>query len=336
MRHVQRRRVAILMYHGFTEETAHDRENRDGNHLHVDMFARQVGYLAQRHNIVSLHEFIDAIQSGISLPDHTVVLTMDDGYRSNYELALPILERHRAKATIFLTTGFVESGMPLWPDRVEWIVARAEPGEYGVTLNGELTRLKFRDERERARTFDELIRAFKAMPQAYRDDAIRVLADELLPGSATFEDSPDIYRPLEWDDVRAMVQSGLISIGNHTHTHVILSRVDVDRQQDEIQTAHEAIEAKTGIGCDLFCYPNGLDGDFGPEAQQLLRRQGYRCALTAIPGFNGPESSLFELRRFPVLDSATFDEFLLSLYGGIWNLFSKSSPRSPRHAKVQS
>jgi peptidoglycan/xylan/chitin deacetylase (PgdA/CDA1 family) len=300
MRHVQRQRVAILMYHGFRNERGcREWENKDGNHLHIDKFSRQIGYLVRHHHVISLHELVDAMCAGKELPDHTVVLTMDDGYRSDYRLAFPILKQHAVNATIFLTTAFVDSKEPLWADRVEWLFGHAKPAVYDVALDGPPLRLALRNERERREAFDAVVQMLKSIPQEKRDDAVEALADRLLPDQAPF-------------------------VGNHIHSHVILSRADARRQRGEIQTAHDIIEKRTGVRCDLFCYPNGLAGDFDAETQRFLRDRGYRCALTAIPGFNDRSSNVFELRRFTVRDDATFDEFLLSLYGGIRGLVSKT------------
>lgn len=335
MRHVQRQRVAILMYHGFTDRRGRQQqENLEGNHLHIDKFARQVEYLVRHHHVASLEEVIDALCTGATLPDHTVVLTMDDGYRSNYKLAFPILKRHAAKATIFITTEFVNSKEPLWPDRVERFVQRAKPAAYEVILDGTPLKMTLRTEGERLRAFATLVDRLKTIPQEKRDAAVDALANGLLPRQAAFDGLPDIYRPLEWHEIKEMLSSGVVSVGNHTHTHVILSRVDGTRRHSEIQTAHDIIQKKTGVRCNLFCYPNGLEGDFDAETQRLLKQLGYRCALTAIAGFNDRASNLFELRRFPMLHDASFDEFLLSLYGGLRGLMSRAMHRSSREAKV--
>ena len=48
----------------------------------------------------------------------TVAVTFDDGYRDNYENAFPVLQRYGIPATIFLTTGNIDSKEPLWFERL--------------------------------------------------------------------------------------------------------------------------------------------------------------------------------------------------------------------------
>jgi peptidoglycan/xylan/chitin deacetylase (PgdA/CDA1 family) len=70
-------------------------------------------YLSRHYNVVSLNDLYRHLESEDSR-GMVVAVTFDDGYRDNYECAFPILERYRIPATIFLTTGVMDSGEPLW------------------------------------------------------------------------------------------------------------------------------------------------------------------------------------------------------------------------------
>ncbi|MFC1633559.1 polysaccharide deacetylase family protein [Planctomycetota bacterium] len=55
------------------------------------------------------------IQNGTSLPSKAIAVTLDDGYRDNYENAYPVLKEYNIPATVFLTTGFIGTGkIPRW------------------------------------------------------------------------------------------------------------------------------------------------------------------------------------------------------------------------------
>ena len=86
----------ILYYH---------RVNDDGDpffpSMPVDVFERQMRFVARRYKVVSLGRLIEHLESGS--PETVLAITFDDGYRDNYESALPILQRYGLKATIFLT-----------------------------------------------------------------------------------------------------------------------------------------------------------------------------------------------------------------------------------------
>jgi peptidoglycan/xylan/chitin deacetylase (PgdA/CDA1 family) len=93
------RGVPVLMYHAFT-----DGEDRERYVLPRRSFARQLRLLAAlRYRVVSFEQLAQTLREGLPPPHRSVVLTVDDGYR-DFELVQPLLERHRASATLFLVS----------------------------------------------------------------------------------------------------------------------------------------------------------------------------------------------------------------------------------------
>lgn len=65
----------------------------------------QFSYLVKNgYHVISLKELYGALTTGSKLPDNPVVLTFDDGYRSFYENAFPLLKKYNLKATEFVIT----------------------------------------------------------------------------------------------------------------------------------------------------------------------------------------------------------------------------------------
>jgi glycosyltransferase involved in cell wall biosynthesis len=97
--------VPVLMYHAFTTSGERDRFV-----LPASSFNAQLRLLrALRYRVITLEELAAALRSGEPLPPRAVVLTIDDGYRDNFEIAQPILERHGLSATVYLVSGRLES-----------------------------------------------------------------------------------------------------------------------------------------------------------------------------------------------------------------------------------
>lgn len=67
-------------------------------------------------NVLDLADAVNMLQAN-QLPSRVLCITFDDGYRDNYENALPILEKHGLTATFFIATGFLNDGI-MWNDEV--------------------------------------------------------------------------------------------------------------------------------------------------------------------------------------------------------------------------
>lgn len=104
-----RKRVIILCYHGVTERLKRHPSDRSGLHIRSGRFEEQLNYLRRHYRVISLAEFIEARKSNRGLPDRSVVLTFDDGYRNFLTSALPRLIARDMPVSVFLITDRVQS-----------------------------------------------------------------------------------------------------------------------------------------------------------------------------------------------------------------------------------
>jgi len=103
--------VPILVYHSIAP--THPGQNKEQRLLDVDtgVFRQQMDYLvANKYNVVPLSEVVDAVQGRGSVPPNSVAITFDDGWLSQYEHAVPILEQLHFPATFFVVTHQVGQG----------------------------------------------------------------------------------------------------------------------------------------------------------------------------------------------------------------------------------
>lgn len=88
--------VPILMYHHLSEDVT------NSEMVSPEQFEAQIRALSEAgYTGVSFDELQAYVLRGEPLPEKPVVITFDDGYRSNYTLAYPILQKYSMKATIF-------------------------------------------------------------------------------------------------------------------------------------------------------------------------------------------------------------------------------------------
>ena len=95
------RGVPVLMYHAFS-----DRGEEDRFIARKPAFERQLRLLKTlRYRPISLEQLARTLAAGEPLPKRSFVITIDDGYRDNFEIARPVLARMRIGATLFPVSG---------------------------------------------------------------------------------------------------------------------------------------------------------------------------------------------------------------------------------------
>lgn len=101
--------LPILMYHFFYDDTAGE-IGRDGNWLKVSDFEEQMRYLSENgFYFPTWEEVSDYVDGVVTLPERSVVVTVDDGNESFFRLAVPVLERLDIPATSFIVTSEVDA-----------------------------------------------------------------------------------------------------------------------------------------------------------------------------------------------------------------------------------
>lgn len=112
---LNRKRVVILCYHGVTERLNRHPSDHAGLHIRADRFETQLDYLRRHYHVISLAEFLKARKNNDPLPDRSVVLTFDDGYRNFLTGALPRLIAREMPVSVFLITDRIrmENGLDM-------------------------------------------------------------------------------------------------------------------------------------------------------------------------------------------------------------------------------
>lgn len=130
-------------------------------------------------------------------------------------------------------------------------------------------------------------------------------------------ESPDGFpawpgEPLTWENVGVMLESGVMTLGAHTHTHPDLRQMDPAGAAGEIGTSNEIIERRLGESPRHFTYPKGW---WSPSADETVRRV-YRTATLGMGDSIGSESDLHKLNRVSVLRSDGMRAFVRKMRGG--------------------
>lgn len=172
-------------------------------------------------------------------------------------------------------------------------------------------------------TEDPVVVTFDDGTRDFVDVAVPLLVEHGVPATlyvatAFVEEQLDLpygAPPLSWAGLADAVSTGLVTVGSHTHSHVLLDRIAPDRVADELDTADQLIAEHVGVTPSHFAYPKALAGS--PAAERAVRAR-YRSAALAgtranVPGATDP----YRLARSPVQRSDAGRWFEAKLDGGM-------------------
>jgi peptidoglycan/xylan/chitin deacetylase (PgdA/CDA1 family) len=287
-RWAHRRQALIVTYHRLSEREG-------GARISARAFAEQTRYLAAHYTLVPLSQLADCLRRR-EIPQRMAAITIDDGYRDAYEIAFPILRKHRAPATIFVVAKFVDGTTWLWTDKTRYLTAQAAPQSLKVHISeigigGRTLRLELKGDASRAAAAESINAALKPLSEEARGAIIERLAFDLkapLP-----ERPPAEYSAINWGQAREMADAR-VEIGSHTLTHPILTGLSDERLREEVGQSRDRIQTALGRKVETFCYPNG---DYDPRTRREVARAGYQLAVTTEVGLNDERDDPLALRR---------------------------------------
>ncbi len=224
---------------------------------------------------------LDAVPERLAAPDYGppfAVLTFDDGYRDNVEHARPVLARHGAPWTLYVTSAFADQGGRLWWIELERAIAHLDRVQ--IRIGSRTLNLPARSPQEKALAFDAVYRDLRRGSEAELLDRIAGLCRRagFAPGRIASE------LCLSWPELRDLARDPSVTIGAHTASHPMLAKHAAEIAAQEIADGRARIEAELGRPVRHLSYPVGDPSSAGPREFALARRMDFATAVTTRPG----------------------------------------------------
>jgi peptidoglycan/xylan/chitin deacetylase (PgdA/CDA1 family) len=144
--------VPVLTYHKFTKGRG------DITTVSEKAFEEQMKFLRENgYHVIALDAFFDFLDLKRSIPRKSVVITADDGWRSFYEIAYPILKKYGYCATLFVYTDFIFSSSR---SQLDWDALR-EMNRNGIDIQSHTKTHRYLDRRLDAENYREYFEAVK-------------------------------------------------------------------------------------------------------------------------------------------------------------------------------
>ena len=264
---LNRKSPRVLMYHA-CEENESDFTRGLAINTSPSQFAAHLDYLVRHYRVVSLSDLLDSPAAG-----RLVAITFDDGFRSVYEHAWPLLRDRRLPAICYLTTDVVGNASLIWLNELNWFLQR-----HPTVSRSLITQRLGLDQ-------DCSVGAIiAALVERYDQPMIGELLGELR--SVLGVDSRALAKEsrlhLDWPEIAEMSAGGM-AFGNHTASHPPLANLPLASCEEEIRRAAAALAYLPGAGSTL-AYPFGSQTE---EVRQLAIGLGNR-SLLEVEGVNSP------------------------------------------------
>jgi peptidoglycan/xylan/chitin deacetylase (PgdA/CDA1 family) len=219
-----------------------------------------------------------------------VAITFDDGFKSVYTNAFPILKKFRAPFTVFLITATLGADRLLWLHRIHAAVDRLEPEKiYRI-----MARYSFR-----IRPGDSLketlgILVCQGTPEKLNSFADALASEARLKIADETRITNRIY--LSPNEAIEMMQAGM-TVGAHGHNHWSLETLDQSQTEAEISECKEKIEQTLGVQTLHYALPYGKTNSYVPP---LLERLGFESLCTVRRSLVRMNTDSFDLPRLMV------------------------------------
>ena len=307
--------LRVLTYHRVAESNETPHLNPGLISATPAMFAAQMDILARDYQVVSMENVLDAVENGAGLPDRAVLVTFDDAYRDFADHAWPILKKLNLPVTVFVPTAY-----PDQPERLFWWdkLHQAFSQEDRTELSTPIGTISLTSAEERGEGLKKLQGYIKALTH---EESMR-LVDQIHEAAViSYLIHPTV---LTWDELRRLAKDG-VTLGAHTQTHPILTRVSLGKARQEITCSQIDLEREIGNALPIFSYP---DGSHTEAIVNVLKEEGFKVGLNGPSGVNDLCTvDPFRIRRINVTRRST--PFVFRLRMSPWF----SSVETFRHRK---
>jgi len=252
---------------------------------------------------IALSDMIQKLKSG-DCSRQAVAITFDDGYADNLHIAVPLLNEAGLPATVFISTGFLDTRREMYwdelaqlllePNKLPDELALPLPDHNSLSVNlrefaGHYDQAEYKrnqtwrvtnptDPTPRHQFYRSACEALRRQSPDARCNGL-----EALYRSANLKPvvRPD-HRGLKVSEVQQLTNSEGIQIGAHTGNHISLANHSPDIQLQELIQCRDKLADLTGQRPVGLAYPYGGLNDFNATTMKVAEQADYQWACTTI------------------------------------------------------
>jgi peptidoglycan/xylan/chitin deacetylase (PgdA/CDA1 family) len=281
----------LLPYHHLVS----DEEVPHIKHLYpyksVEAFKKDLDYLPRHFKPVSLGDVISGIRNQTPRPEHSFLLTFDDGLREVYETIAPMLYRKGIPAVFFLNSAFVDNKTLFYKFGISLVTEALLRRQHSrATLNALAEALGIRA----GAGPEEIIKAVKGVTYANRA-SVEAAAGLLGISFAGYLAEKKPFMTSE--EIRQLAGQGF-ALGGHSVDHPYYTGLTLEEMLRQTTESVDFVVNTFGLDYRAFAFPHSDAGVPGAFFDRFLDRQA--PGLDVIFGTNNQRREVYPqvLHRF--------------------------------------
>lgn len=282
--------------------------------LEVEGFLRQIEYFKNNFHFITAEHLLDCIYEKKQVPEKSILLTFDDGFKDHYLHVFPVLKKHNIQGSFFPPAKPIEEEVVLDVHKIHFILASTPNNHEIVKEIFNLINL-YRKEYDLqqpesyylnlavANRFDTKDVIFiKRILQRDLPKQVRKIITGHLFEKFVKQDKESFSRELylSFEEIREMQEVGMY-FGSHGYAHEWLSHLSDEQLDLEIRKSLDFYSKINGNFDNLImCHPYG---NYSDGTIHILEKNGFKAGLTTTVGDAIlTRSNAFSLQRYDTND----------------------------------
>lgn len=242
-----------------------------------------------------------------------MVFTLDDGYRNNFEYALPVFKKHNIPFTVFACSGFVNRQHTIWWETITELAIKINHLKYDLG-NGPRS-IGANNLAEKYNLFCWLAHDIMSVDQS---EVINRL-DELARENGV--NPTDITDRLIMDEseLKQLSQEPLAQIGAHTISHANLALLSDDELTYELDQSRRDVETMTSIRPTNIAFPYGKLENANQREFDAAKDLGFDLAVSTEPDVlrSAAKNNLYSINRISLNGYYQSNRYVGALASGL-------------------
>ncbi|MFH1894730.1 MAG: polysaccharide deacetylase family protein [Patescibacteria group bacterium] len=280
----------------------------------VEGLASQLEEVGRHFNFISQEDLISAVDGKNGLPEKCCLVTFDDGLKSQYENAIPILKKKGIPAVFFIIAMPYKDKKACLVHKIHWLRANLPPEEF-------LSRIEKNLKLFLGKSISDFIVQKEVATQKYRYDKpgiakLKFILNNLLPNDSQEKIINNIFKEMVKDEAEfcryfymseeeIQELSRLSFLGIHSYFHRPLSRLTGDELKKEIADNIKVIKNIVGEKTLIkgISYPYGSQKDIPINIDKICELFDLKYGFTMERAFNKTLKNPFFLARMGTNDA---------------------------------